>query len=380
MSINKEKGRSMRVKKSYLLISLAVLLGVMFSVAPLISQSRMTFYSFEINVPDEVVANPGDNATVDGGILVTGMYWLHNFNLTVSGLPEGYEYKIKPSWFENVRILREWNPQQGVYRIPDKFQILIHVPTDATGTQVVSVTGQEHQSFRQVSNSTYFALKIGGTPQEPFLNVSDILVPELIKESEPFNLTFKLDNKAPINASATVSIIIPDEWQSDQTSMNLSVKANDSAFGVFKIIPTTEAGTISLFVEYPFKNQIINFTKVGPYLIPGENITKTTTTQPSNQTQGIIGIIGSFVASFATQLNPVLIGIIIILVVVIVWLVIGIFKTVRSKGKGKGAGAGRGEPEKMKSQAEAATPVEATTGAAEAPKTVETTGVSIKEV
>jgi len=351
----------MRVKKSLLLVSAVVFLAIGALVLPTLSNSARTFYSFELRVPDEVVAQPGTEVTVDGGVLVTGMYWLHDFDIKIDGLP--YEYTITPAHLEDVRILREWNPVDGVFRVPENFTLEIKLPADASGVHIVSINGTEHRSWRQVSNSTYFVLKVGtavlNATQTPQLGISDILVPEMIKEFEPFTMSFKIDNNAPVKTAAIVSLQMPKDWQADAASKTFSVNAGDSTIGSFRIVPTTSAGTISLFVEYALKDKVINFTKVGPYLVPGEKVKPSTTTAKPSVEQpsagGSLGIIGgafsalsSFVGSalgsagvqFDSWLTPITIGIIVILVIVIVWLLGGIFKIVQS--------GGRGEPESIK--------------------------------
>jgi len=359
----------MIIKKQFVLISAIVFLAVAAAVLPALSISARTFYSFELLVPDEVVAQPGTEVTVDGGVLVTGMYWMHDFDIKIDGLP--YEYNITPAHWEDVRILRDWNPVDGVFRVPENFTLKIKLPADASGAHIVSINGTEHRSFRQVSNSTYFVLKVGAAvlnaTQAPQLAISDILLPEMIKEFEPFTMSFKIDNNVPVKTAAIVSLHMPEDWQADATSKTFSVEAGDSTIGSFRIVPTTSAGTISLFVEYPLKDKMMNFTKVGPYLVPGEKVKPSTTTtepsaeQPSAGGLGIIGgafsALGSFVSgalgSVGTQydsyLTPITIGIIVVLVIVIVWLLGGIFKIVQSGERVK--------PEKMKSQADVS-PVE----------------------
>lgn len=341
-SLNKVK---MRINKTFVLVFLAF--GMV--ALPFLAQSRMTFYSFGMSVPDEVNANPGATVDVEGEILVTGMYWLHNFDLTVSGL--SYDYEIEPAWWEHVRILRDWNPQQGVFRVPEKFKLTINVPEDASGAHLVTITGQEHHSFREVSNETYFVLTIDDAPAQVNLSISDILVPEMIKEYEPFNLTFKIDNAEAIDIAATVSVSVPEDWEVDEASKTIQVKGDSSEIDMFTIIPTTTSGEISLFVEYPFKGEVINFTKVGPYLVPSAELPTTTTTteaQPfyvpiANFIYSLTSpIIGSFESLAGAYAVPAMIGIIIILLIIIFWIVSGMFKFVRSKS--------RAEPESMETK------------------------------
>lgn len=350
-------------------LCIAVFLVATLVALPLFVQSRMTYYSFEIIVPDEVNANPGDEVEVEGGILVTGMYWLHKFNLTVDGVP--YDYKLEPASWQDVRILREWNPTKGVYRVPEKFKLIIDVPSDAKGAHLITLKGQEHHSFREVANETYFILTIGGAQAKVNLSVSDIVVPEMIKDYEPFNLTFKLENLGALDIASTVSVRIPESWTVDKPSVTLRVKGSSFELGTFTITPTKEAGEVSLFVEYPFKNQIINFTKIGPYLVPGKELPTTTTT--TAQPQPFYMPIANFVYSLARPViarfesaagvytMPITIGVIIVLLIIIVWILAGMLKFVKVKG-------GRGTPESTKAIEAAATTA------------VETTGVQVKEV
>lgn len=369
-SINKIK---MMIDKRFVLVFLVI--GVL--SLPLLAQSRMTWYSFEITVPDEVNANPGDTVEVEGEILVTGMYWLHMFEMTVDGLP--YEYEMEPGWGEHVRILRDWNPEVGVFRVPETFKLTIQVPEDAVGAHLVTITGQEHHSFREISNETYFILTVGGVVGEADLGISDILVPETIKEYEPFSLTFKIDNDGALDAAATISVIIPEDWEVDESSHTLSVEAYSSEVGRFEIIPTTTAGEISLLVEYPFKEEIINFTKVGPYLIPTGELPPTTTTTKAQPFYAPVAnfvyalgspVIKLFEQALGDYTVPVTIGIIIVLLVIIFWLISGIFSLIRVKD--------RSEPETIKSQ-----PEQGTTdlgGTDFGTTTLGTDGVQLKEV
>ncbi len=336
----------MKTNKSVLLIFLVF--GLL--VLPFLAQSRMTFYSFEIIVPDEVNANPGDTVVVDGEILVTGMYWLHMFDMTVEGLP--YDYEIEPDWEEHVRILREWNPEQGVYRVPETFKMTIDIPEDAIGAHLVTITGQEHHSFREISNETYFVLAIGGAPTQVNLSVSDILVPEMIDEYEPFNLTFKIDNEGALDIAATISVLMPEEWQVDESSQTMQIEGDSSVLGTFEIIPTTTAGEVSILVEYPFKGEIVNFTKAGPYIEPGAEVTPESKPFYAPLSELVGQMVKMFESIGGDYTIPIIIGTIMVLLMVIFWILSGMFKFVRAKGAA--------EPETMEQ--------------------VETTGVQIKEV
>ena len=311
------------------------------------------FYSFSIGTPEEVVAKPGDTVTVDGTILVTGWWWLHDFNLSVKGLD--YNYEITPQQWEEVRILREWNPDAGLYRVPEKFQMTINVPQDAYGVHIVTITGQEHHSFREISNSTFFALKVSAEekqpaqPAAPELAVSDILVPEKVEEGMPFNITFLVNNKGNESTVAEVSILLPAGWNVSEKKQALSIKANDSAAGRFAVTPSDTAGEVSLYIEYPYKQTILNLTRIGPFLKPtvAETTVATTTTvlerapfeslieSIKDAVRPYIGPVRPLIEPFRPFATPVTIGIVVVLLIVIVWLLAGIAKHYAAQWKEK---------------------------------------------
>lgn len=323
--------------KTFLLSAFAVALSaILFTSA----MSAMTFYSFTISMPENVVAKPGDTITVNGGITVTGMYWLHSFDLKAEGL--SYNYSINPQKWQEVPILRAWNPQAGVYREPNNFTITIKVPEDAYGVSIVTVTGQEHQSFRQVSNSTFFVLKVEGaqpTVTDKLINVTDILVPETIQEGEKFNITFRATNEGANKTAVAISILAPEDWTIEQKTQYLSINPKDSVIGTFTLTPSASAGTVSLYLEYPYRQEIINFTRVGPYLQPVTTNVSTTTTTTAEQPgifgvfEGITGSITEVWNSARESISPVTMGIIAVLVIIIAWLGIGIVKDYRSSAK-----------------------------------------------
>lgn len=322
---------NVRLDKQLLLTVVVIGMMISFVVVPYAVKSRRTFYSFEIIMPEEVEALPGETVTIEGEILVTGFYWLHDFELTVDGL--SYEYDMEPQWWEHVRILRDWNPDQGVFRVPEKFTLDLNVPEDATGSYIVTITGQEHRSFRQTSNFTFFVLRVGGEPIEPQLSISDILVPEEITEYEPFKITFKVNNEGPIDTEATITINVPEDWQVDGPTQTLNIPTQDSAASSFDIIPTTTVGEVSLFVEYPFRQEVINFTKAGPYLIPTgalvvpEEEAEPILTQIYNYLISILDkatmAIENVAGPYATSL---IMGVVFVLFIIILWLIFDIVK------------------------------------------------------
>ncbi len=343
-----------RLKSLFLILAFIIIASAFITLVA----SRRTFYQFSLILPEEVNATAGSNITINGGILNTGMFWLHKFNITVEDCP--YEYEVTPSYWEEVRILREWDPQRGVYRVPESFTITIRIPEDAYGVHVIKVTGQEHHSFRQVANDTFFVLKVRAptaappappTPPPvvgPKLKVSDILMPETVVEQKPFNVTYRIVNEGDAPTAASVTIMLPEEWEVKNATQLVSIKANDSAVGRFEVTPSATPGEVSLYVEYPYNETILNLTKVGPYVQPVTampalpNIT-TTTVPEEVEKPFFVGLWEEAVALFNRVIarvkavlalfTPLTLGIVVFLLVVIAWLSIGIVKSFTARKK-----------------------------------------------
>ncbi len=322
------------VSKEKILITTALSLALLSLVFLDSADSRMAYYSFNMDVPDHVRTIPGEDVIVNGSILVTGHYWLHNFELTVDGLE--YDYELNPTEWRHVKILREWNSEQGVHRIPEDFEISIDIPENASGVHLVTITGQEHHSWREVSNETSFLLIIGGEEDEHQIDMTDIEVPEKIKESELFNINFKLENKVDRARKVEVSLNIPDTWKADDLSKMYTVEGKSNESGSFNIIPSNESGELSLNIKYPFKDNVVNFTKEGPYLVPVD----------VDDNDGYSGIIGNFIyrirdvisipdlgeigGSYGDYRRPAIFSIGTLLSLIIIWLAVSIIRDVRS--------------------------------------------------
>ncbi|RLI98666.1 MAG: hypothetical protein DRP00_01555 [Candidatus Aenigmatarchaeota archaeon] len=314
------------------LIALGLLvLSINFALAP------RAWRSFEIILPEEVSVYPGEEVEVKGGILNTGMWWLHWFNLSLSGLPADFEYKIEPSYWEHLRILREWNPEKGVYRVPENFSIKIKVPENATGLYLVNVTGQEFMSWKKVSNSSFFILRI--LPLTNF-TITNISIPEEVTEFEPFNISMRVNNLGPTFGRINISVELPADWNISEKFVSLALNASQSKELVFTITPTNTSGEIKIRAEYPYKKEIIKIEKVGPYLIP------------SPAAPGIIEFpevkiptgFQAFVESVKALPNYVK-GIIIVLIVIIVYNILSIVQARRKRKKPEEMKKKKGEAE-----------------------------------
>lgn len=307
--------------QSKILISLVFISLILISLIS-ISYSQRPYRMFTIVLPELVEVYPGEAVTVNGGVLNNGWWWLRNFSLTVNGLL--FPYEIQPSHWDELRIIREWNPQQGIYKVPENFTLTIGIPDNAVGVYIVNVTGQEFQSFYQVSNSSLFILKILPVPK---FSISDIIIPDSVTEYKAFKISMSVKNEGFKEAPANVSITIPSDWNVDKKSQYLRVGANSSIPIEFFITPTNTSGQISVQLEYPYKQTIVNITKSGPYLIP---MPLEVIVAPKTKLEIIV--------DFIKGLSSWVIGILVVAFVVLIWYFYNIIKKL----------GGRKEPEEMK--------------------------------
>jgi len=283
------------------------------------------FRGISITVPDEVSGFPGETVTIDGEILNFGQWWLHDFNLTLSGLPENYDYSTNPEHWEHLRIIREWNPEKGVYKAPEKFTLTIKIPEDAVGVHLVNITGQEFVSWKKFSNSTQFILRVTSLAE---FSIGDIIVPETVTEFEPFNISMNVKNEGTNVGRIDVTVEVPEDWSVDEKTKTLIIEGGESSPAEFMITPTNTSGEITVFAEYPHRETVLNITKIGPYLVPLPAVAP-----PTALPSGLAALIESI-----KDLGPIVIGIILVLVVIIAWNIWSIYKGYSSRKK----------PEKMK--------------------------------
>lgn len=303
--------------KPWLIIILFASLVVLTSVSKF-SQAPRPFRGFVISLPETVEVDPGQTVTINGSILNIGQWWLHDFNISLKGLPDGSEVKVIPERFEHLRIIREWNSKEGVYRVPEKFWIELKIPEGSAGVFLVNVTGKEWASWKKFENSTIFVLKVSAPA--PKISISDIVVPEEVKEGESFNISFEVKNEGLVNQIVSLKVVAPEDWKIEPQEQNLTVKADSSEFLIFTLTPTNTSGEISVFLQYPYKAQILNLTKVGPYIVPS------VAEMPE---VGVPTALAALVEFMKT--NPVVAIIAIILLLIILWNVWEIVKGMRVK-------------------------------------------------
>ena len=283
------------------------------------------YYNFNISTfPGEVDVKAGENATVNVTIVNTGQFALRDFNLTLEGAD--FPYEITPL-VKEIPVWGEWNSKDGLLHGKQTYQISINVPANATGVQLVNITGKENFSWRKFSKKTIFILKIiPSASVEQNITVSKIEIPETLKENVPFNINFSVINKNAFRQQIDLLLKIPSDWAAVGNNRSLLLDTNEAANVSFKIVPTNSSGNISIDIVYPVKKTIFSFTREGSSLIPVTEKPKEET--PVNKTTGLSRVIG-----FLRNLSPIFLAILVLIAIIVVWFIVTIvrFYTTRKK-------------------------------------------------
>lgn len=313
----------MRTALKIVLLSIFVIFlisGVSFALRPI---TPVVKRSFAIFLQQDVDTTPGTTVKLDGKLLNTGMYNLYDFNISIKDIP--FKYRVTPTHIDKFPIILGYNPgyqaHGRLYRQPVNFSIEIEIPQDAAGDYLMNVIGQEFNSADQIRNGTSVSLRVSTVPR---FSVTDIEVPETVTESQPFNISFSVENAGLTNEVVKVSVEIPSDWSVSEQTQGLVAFANSSIPLTFTITPTNSSGQIAVVLQYPYAGAVFNITKQGPFLIP---------TTPGVMPTGvaILPSILQFVNS-----NPVATIILVIAVLLIIWYMV------------TGYAGGRKKPEEMK--------------------------------
>jgi len=279
---------------------------------------KSSYYNFDILFSaDEVEAKAGENATVNFTIINEGSFALREFNVGLSGVD--YPYEITPQKSE-IPVWGEWNNVDGLKRGQINYQMKISVPSNATDVHLVNLTGMENFSWRKFSKSKILILKVvPSVPVEPNVEVSKISAPEMIKEYEPFNVSFSVGNQNPFRQQIDISLDIPLDWSAVENKKSLLLESNKSSDVIFTIVPTNTSGNISIDIVYPFKKQIFLLVKEGPLLTPvvDEPKEEAVVKKPT----GIAAIL-----EFIRNLSPIFLAIIVLIAVIVVWFIVKLIK------------------------------------------------------
>lgn len=293
---------------------------------------KQRYYNFILQVPDTEVS-PGDNVTIVGKITNMGTWTLRQVNFTLQDMP--YSYQINPVLFQEVRILRDWNPDVGVFRLPYNFSITIFVPQNATGVHLIKLIGQETGSWRQVSNSTEFILQVLSTSKVPpvsapsvaKVSVSEISVPSVINQSNLFTASLFVSNGGDSPAAVNVTMTVPSDWNISESVKQVTVSGNSTEKVNFDITPSNMAGTITAKLSYESDGNVSTITKSSLLITPASSGQQQVPDEEPGQ--GLLTRLITLVKS----LSPIVIGILILISLIVIWNLYKITTVLSKRGK-----------------------------------------------
>ena len=279
------------------------------------------YRNFILQVPD-TDAYPGETITIVGNITNMGIWSTRALNLTVENAP--FDYALSPDHFDLLTSIRDWNPQQGVFRLPHHFNITITVPENATGAYLVKVVGQEFGSPRQVSNSTEFILRVLSVPK---ISTSDISVPAVVTRFESFTVSFGVKNEGLAPTLVNASIEVPGNWQVTELEKQVSLGGDSTQTVEFNVTPSESPGTVAVKTAYEFRGNVTTVTKSSSLITPIAQIIPEEPEEPEAPT-GFAGAI-----EFVKGLSPIVIGILILIFIIIMWNLYKILRVLTRKKK-----------------------------------------------
>lgn len=282
---------------------------------------------FTLNVTADGVAKiearPGDTVIVNGSITNIGRKWVLQLKLS-SDCP--FEHEFVPNYFKELPVRWGWDPEIGNFRKPESFILKINVPENASGEYEITITGQELFSALKVTNSTSFTLDV-----KPVLvaNISIIEVdfPEKVIQDEPFNISVVVMNEGNKIEAVNITLDAPTDWEIPERSKYLGIEPNVTRDVIFTVTPTTTAGNVTIYLQYPYKQKIVKIVKTGPYLKPLEAPKEITipTTVPKTGFQILVEWISSY--------TPIVAGLAVLIVVLIAWKITSTYKFKIVRGK-----------------------------------------------
>ncbi len=276
-------------------------------------------YKFDLLfVPEEVEAKAGENTTFDILVANKGSFALRNFNVTLSGTD--YEYGVTPR-AADILVWGEWDSVNGLKRGQQPFQVIISVPLNATGVHLVTLTAKENFSWRKVTQEKIFILKVIPAA-EPNLTVSNILVPEDIRENETFDIKFSASNNNAFKQQFDFLLSMPSDWHTTDNKKSVLLEPFGSANVSFTVTPTNSTGNVSVDVVYPFEKNVLSLTREGKALVPIEE---------QEQAPRVTGF--ARIMEFLRNLSPIVLSIVVLIAIIVVWFIVKVVRFYSSRKK-----------------------------------------------
>lgn len=241
--------------------------------------ARLLNLTFDMDSKFEVM--PGQTLVVNGKLFNTGYLWVYDLNLSVENLPDGFTASIEPNYTKVFKRLYTFPEGPRGIPKPLNFTLTVKVPENLTKLIYdfnITASGvfkryipdeMKYRIFGSVERYQRIVLKV--LPQ-PRFNVTDIEIPEEVITGEPFNISMIVTNYGNVAETANISVDVPVNWTVEEKTKSVHLDAGENTTVLFTIIPGNTSGNVSILWSYPFNATIINFTQVGPYLVPSPAI------------------------------------------------------------------------------------------------------------
>ncbi|MEM5834409.1 MAG: hypothetical protein QXQ69_01000 [Candidatus Aenigmatarchaeota archaeon] len=255
-----------------------------------------------VTLPKEIEGFAGEEIVVSGKISSKGT-WMRKVFVFVEDLP--LTYVIEPDYFEVIPFTK-----------PGEFQLKIKIPDNIEEEKVYVATIIAQETYTAYRTEGVATLKIRAKPKAEF-SLSRIIVPQTIIENQSFPLNVTIENKGSVEEEIKIYLKLPQQWVYEDGIKSLKLKPGEASTLTFNITPSNITGSVSIVLEYPYKGELANFTKLGPILTPISF--KPEEEFPEEE-------ITSYLAAIQ-EISPVLIVLNIIFLIIIAWNIYGMYKS-----------------------------------------------------
>ncbi|MFH8086410.1 MAG: hypothetical protein QW609_01125 [Candidatus Aenigmatarchaeota archaeon] len=283
-----------------LILGLIVCLVVNSILIEAVNSVPLTRRKLIITLPKEVEGFAGEEITVSGKISSKGT-WMRKVFVFVEDLP--LPYTIEPDYFEVIPFTK-----------PGEFQLKIKIPDNLEEEKVYIATIIAQETYTAYRTEGIANIKIRAKPKVEF-SLSRIVVPQTIIENQSFPLNVTVENKGSVEEEVKLYLKVPEKWIYEDGVKSLKLKPGEVSTLTFNITPSNITGSISIILEYPYKEGVANFTKLGPILTP-------ISLKPEEVSEEeITGYLAA-----VQEVSPILIVLNIIFLILIVWNIYSMYK------------------------------------------------------
>ncbi|MEM7825487.1 MAG: CARDB domain-containing protein [Candidatus Aenigmatarchaeota archaeon] len=285
-----------------LIFALITCLIISQSFIELSSSIPVTRRKLIITLPLEVEGFSGEEVIVSGKIYSKGT-WMRKVFVYVEGLP--FVYTIEPNYFDAIALNK-----------PSEFKIKIKIPDNLEEEKVYLVTVKAQETYTAYAVEGKSTFKLKAKPKAEF-SLSRILYPQEIIQNQSFSLNVTVENSGNKEEVANIFLKVPEGWNYEDGITSVKLKPGEASTLSFNITPSNTTGSVSVIIQYPYKDSILNVTKLGPILSP---------ISPEVKKPEEAETITDYLATIQ-EISPILKILSILFLAIIIWNVYSMYKT-----------------------------------------------------